>query len=132
MESKGADASLYYRPNNSFSFTAVAGMGSTIGNAWTSGTGEVFGDQNSHFVQFRVKSNDLFAQYNFTKNIPGNEGDEIGFNYRTGLVSYIGSTQSQLQVQQELRLDKLNTIASLVFEHKLAQFDYFTITNGRN
>ena len=132
IESKGVDASLYYRPNNNFSFTAVAGMGSTIGNAWTSGTGEVFGDQNSHFVQFRVKSNDLFAQYNFTKNIPGNEGDEIGFNYRTGLVSYIGSTQSQLQVQQEITLDKLNTVASLGFEHKLSTFDSYTRTHGRN
>ena len=132
IESKGADASIYYRPNNNFSFTAVAGMGSTVGNAWTSGTGEVFGDQNNHFVQFKVKANDLFAQYNYTKNIPGTEGDEIGYNYRTGLVSYIESSQSQLQVQQEISLDKLNTSLSVGFEHKLAQFESFTRTHGRN
>ena len=131
-EHKGVDASLYYRPNNNFSFTAVAGMGSTIGNAWTTGTGEVFADQNSHFLQFRLKSNDLFAQYNYTVNKPGRFDDEIGFNYRTGLVSYMESTQSQLQVQQEIGLDMINTDLSLGFEHKLAQFDTFGRTFGRN
>ena len=93
---KGADATLYYRPNDNFSVTAVAGMGSTVGNAWTSGTGEVFADQKTYFVQLRMNSNDLFVNYNYTKNIPGQYDDEIGYNYRTGLVSSVSYTHLTL------------------------------------
>ncbi len=129
---KGADATLYYRPNDNFSVTAVAGMGSTVGNAWTSGTGEVFADQKTYFVQLRMNSNDLFVNYNYTKNIPGQYDDEIGYNYRTGLVSYIDSNQSQLQVQQELFFDNINTDVSIGYEHKFAEFESYGRTFGRN
>jgi iron complex outermembrane receptor protein len=40
-QSKGADATVYYRPNNNLSLTAVAGIGTTTGNAFAR-TGEFF------------------------------------------------------------------------------------------
>jgi iron complex outermembrane receptor protein len=131
-QSKGVDATVYYRPSQNFSLTAVAGMGRTIGNAWTSGTGEVFADQKTYFVQLRVKSNDLFVNYNYTKNIPGQYDNEVGFNYRTGLVSYLDSNQSQLQVQQDLRFDNIGTDVSIGYEHKFAEFESYGRTFGRN
>ena len=61
----GADATLYYRPSNNFSLTTVAGIGNTIGNAFAVGTGEFFSNQTNGFLQFRMKSNNLFVQYNY-------------------------------------------------------------------
>ena len=128
----GADATLYYRPSNNFSFTTVAGIGNTVGNAWTSGTGEVFANTTQGFLQFRMNTKNLFVQYNYTANVNGTTGDKIGFNYRTGGVSYIDSKQSQLQVQYEIPFEKLNTDVSIGFEHKLAQFESYKRTFGRN
>ena len=130
--SRGADATLYYRPNNNFSITTVAGIGNTIGNAFASGTGEFFSNQTNGFLQFRMKSNNLFMQYNYTTSVPGKYEDEIGFNYRDGSVFYLESSQSQLQIQYELALDALNTDLSLGFEHKFAKFDSYARTFGRN
>ncbi len=129
---RGVDATLYYRPNNNFSFTSVAGWSNLTGNAWTTGTGEIFADKSTSFIQFRMNSNDLFVQYNYTTSKSGQYGDEIGYNYRTGGVSYIDNSQSQLQVQQEIYLDKINTNLSLGFEHKLAKFESYARTYGRN
>jgi iron complex outermembrane receptor protein len=128
----GADATLYYRPSNNFSFTTVAGIGNTVGNAWTSGTGEVFANTTQGFLQFRMNTKNLFVQYNYTANVNGKTGDKIGFNYRTGGVSYIDSKQSQLQVQYEIPFEKLNTDVSIGFEHKFAQFESYKRTFGRN
>ena len=128
----GADATLYYRPSNNFSLTTVAGIGNTVGNAWTSGTGEVFANITQGFLQFRMNTKNLFVQYNYTANVTGTTGDKIGFNYRTGGVSYIDSKQSQLQVQYEIPLEKLNTDLSIGVEHKLAQFESYERTFGRN
>ena len=128
----GADATLYYRPSNNFSLTTVAGIGNTVGNAWTSGTGEVFANITQGFLQFRMNTKNLFVQYNYTANVNGTTGDKIGFNYRTGGVSYIDSKQSQLQVQYEIPLEKLNTDLSIGVEHKLAQFESYKRTFGRN
>ena len=128
----GADATLYYRPSNNFSLTTVAGIGNTVGNAWTSGTGEVFANTTQGFLQFRMNTKNLFVQYNYTANVNGTTGDKIGFNYRTGGVSYIDSKQSQLQVQYEIPFEKLNTDVSIGFEHKLAQFESYKRTFGRN
>ena len=128
----GADATLYYKPSNNFSLTTVAGIGNTVGNAWTSGTGEVFANTTQGFLQFRMNTKNLFVQYNYTTNIAGKTGDKIGFNYRTGGVSYIDSKQSQLQVQYEIPFEKLNTDVSIGFEHKLARFETYKRTFGRN
>ena len=129
--SRGADATLYYRPNNNFSVTTVAGIGTTIGNGFAR-TGEFFSNQTNGFLQFRMKSNNLFMQYNYTTSVPGKYDEEIGFNYRNGSVFYIESSQSQLQIQYELALNALNTDLSLGFEHKLAKFDSYARTFGRN
>ena len=131
-QAMGADATYYYKPNNDFSLTTVAGIGNTIGNAWTSGTGEIFANTTQGFLQFRMNHKNLFVQYNYTANIAGKTGDKTGFNYRTGLVSYIDSKQSQIQVQYELPLEKLNTDLSIGVEHKFAQFDTYKRTFGRN
>ena len=128
----GADATLYYRPSNNFSLTTVAGIGNTVGNAWTSGTGEVFANTTQGFLQFRMNTKNLFVQYNYTANVSGKTGDKIGFNYRTGGVSYIDSKQSQLQVQYEIPFEKLNTDVSLGYEHKFARFETYKRTFGRN
>ena len=128
----GADATLYYRPSNNFSLTTVAGIGNTVGNAWASGTGEVFANITQGFLQFRMNTKNLFVQYNYTANVNGTTGDKIGFNYRTGGVSYIDSKQSQLQVQYEIPFEKLNTDVSIGFEHKLARFQSYKRTFGRN
>ena len=130
--STGADATLYYKPNNNFSLTTVAGIGNTVGNAWTSGTGEVFANNTQGFLQFRLNTKNLFVQYNYTANVAGKTGDKIGFNYRTGGVSYIDSKQSQLQVQYEIPFEKLNTDISVGFEHKFARFESYKRTFGRN
>ena len=130
-QSKGADATVYYRPNNNLSLTAVAGIGSTTGNAFGR-SGEFFSDQTNGFLQFRMKSNNLFVQYNYSTNVSGKFDEEIGFNYRNGSVFYIDGSQSQFQVQYEIPLDPLNTDLSLGFEHKLAKFETFGRNFGRN
>ena len=129
---KGADATLYYRPSNDFSFTLASGINETAGNFLTPSTGEVRATQAQAFIQARVQSKNLFAQYSFTNVQPNKEDKYAGFAYRAGATSGVASKQSQLQVQYELSFDKINTKMSIGVEHSASSFETKGGTFGRN
>ena len=129
---KGADATLYYRPSNDFSFTLASGINETAGNFLTPSTGEVRATQAQAFIQARVQSKNLFAQYSFTNVQPNKEDKYAGFAYRAGATSGVASKQSQLQVQYELSFDQINTKMSIGVEHSGATFETNGGTFGRN
>ena len=129
---KGADATLYYRPSNDFSFTLASGINETAGNFLTPSTGEVRATQAQAFIQARVQSKNLFAQYSFTNVQPNKEDKYAGFAYRAGATSGVASKQSQLQVQYELSFDKINTKMSIGVEHSASSFETNGGTFGRN
>jgi outer membrane receptor for ferrienterochelin and colicins len=129
---RGADATLYYRPSNDFSFTLASGINETAGNFLTGSTGESRATQAQAFVQARVQSKNLFAQWNFTNIQPHKEDKYAGFAYRAGAVSGVASKQSQLQVQYELSFDQINTKMSIGVEHSGATFETNGGTFGRN
>ena len=123
---RGADATLYYRPSNDFSFTLSSGINETAGNFLTPSTGESRATQAQAYVQARVQSKNLFAQWNFTNIQPHKKDKYAGFAYRAGATSGVASKQSQLQVQYELSFDRINTKMSIGVEHSGATFE----TNG--
>ena len=129
---KGADATLYYRPSNDFSFTLASGINETAGNFLTPSTGEVRATQAQAFIQARVQSKNLFAQYSFTNVQPNKEDKYAGFAYRAGATSGVASKQSQLQIQYELSFDQINTKMSIGVEHSGATFETNGGTFGRN
>ena len=129
---KGADATLYYRPSNDFSFTLASGINETAGNFLTPSTGEVRATQAQAFIQGRIQSKNLFAQYSFTNIQPNKEDKYAGFAYRAGATSGVASKQSQLQVQYELSFDKINTKMSIGVEHSASSFETKGGTFGRN
>ena len=129
---KGADATLYYRPSNDFSFTLASGINETAGNFLTPSTGEVRATQAQAFIQARVQSKNLFAQYSFTNVQPNKEDKYAGFAYRAGATSGVASKQSQFQVQYELSFDQINTKMSIGVEHSGATFETNGGTFGRN
>jgi len=129
---KGADATLYYRPSNDFSFTLASGINETAGNFLTPSTGEVRATQAQAFIQARVQSKNLFAQYSFTNVQPNKEDKYAGFAYRAGATSGVASKQSQLQVQYELSFDQINTKMSIGVEHSASSFETKGGTFGRN
>ncbi len=131
--SRGADATLYYRPSNNFSLTTVAGINEVAANFLTPATGESRATQRQAFFQTRIQSNNLFAQWNYTDIQPHKADKYSGFGYRAGATSGIASRQSQLQIQYELAFDQLNTNMSIGVEHKMATFDTSKSgTFGRN
>ena len=129
---RGADATLYYRPSNDFSFTLASGINETAGNFLTPSTGEVRATQAQAFIQARVQSKNLFAQYSFTNVQPNKEDKYAGFAYRAGATSGVASKQSQLQIQYELSFDQINTKMSIGVEHSGATFETNGGTFGRN
>ena len=128
---RGADATLYYRPSNDFSFTLSSGINETAGNFLTPSTGESRATQAQAYVQARIQSKNLFAQWNFTNIQPHKKDKYAGFAYRAGATSGVASKQSQLQVQYELSFDQINTKMSIGVEHSGATFDTKGGTFGR-
>ena len=128
---RGADATLYYRPNNNLSITTVAGINEVASNIFIASTGETRAQQRTAFIQTRVQSGNLFMQYNYTDTALPTEDKYRGFNYRTGVTSGVASKQSQFQLQYEIALDQINTGLSIGVEHMSSKFDTGTATFGR-
>jgi iron complex outermembrane receptor protein len=128
---RGADATIYYRPSNDFSVTTVAGINEVAANILIEATGETRASQTVGFIQTRIQSGNLFAQYNYTDTSNPSEDKYRGYNYRTGVTSGVESKQSQFQLQYELAFDQINTNMSIGLENKSAKFNTDTGTFGR-
>ena len=119
------DATLYFRPSSGLEITAQAGISAREGLSWSEFYAEAFENNENNFLNLKLKSGNLTAQYSVSKSESPFETDDQGYYYRTTQTNTFKNTnditESQAQIQYELNLG--NTDLSVGLDHKLSSFN---------